>query len=76
MEWLVIIPIYGSFFFLLYKIAKSKNRDPTGWIIVSFLISPIIILIILLCMQKLPKQRNNNQRRRSKKLTKKKGSRK
>ena len=76
MEWLVFIAIYGGLFFLLYKVAKSKNRDPTGWIIVSILISPIIILIILLFMQKLPKQRNNNQRRRSKKLTKKKRSRK
>ena len=45
MEWLVIIAIYGGFFFLLYKVAKSKNRDPTGWIIVSLLISPIIIVI-------------------------------
>ena len=45
MEWLVVIAIYGVFFFLLYKVAKSKNRDPTGWIIVSLLISPIIIVI-------------------------------
>ena len=45
MECLVIIAIYGGFFFLLYKVAKSKNRDPTGWIIVSLLISPIIIVI-------------------------------
>ena len=45
MEWLVFIAIYGGLFFLLYKVAKSKNRDPTGWIIVSLLISPIIIVI-------------------------------
>ena len=45
MEWLVFIAIYGGLFFPLYKVAKSKNRDPTGWIIVSLLISPIIIVI-------------------------------
>ena len=45
MEWLVFIAIYGGLFFLLYKVAKSKNRDPTGWIIVSLLISQIIIVI-------------------------------
>ena len=45
MEWLVFIAIYGGLFFLLYKVAKSKSRDPTGWIIVSLLISPIIIVI-------------------------------
>ena len=45
MEWFVVIAIYGGLFFLLYKVTKSKNRDPTGWIIVSLLISPIIIVI-------------------------------
>ena len=39
MEWLVFIAIYGGLFFLLYKVAKSKNRDPTGldnWQLINF----------------------------------------
>ena len=54
MEILIIIAVIGGFGYVIYKIAKSKNREPSVWILAAFLLSPIIVLIILACMQKLP----------------------
>tara|TARA_B110000008_G_scaffold110642_1_gene113651 strand:- start:229 stop:432 length:204 start_codon:yes stop_codon:yes gene_type:complete len=54
MDWIIILFVYAAFFYSVYKLAKSKNRDPGGWILASIIISPIIILIILAIMQKLP----------------------
>ena len=64
MEILIIIAVIGGFGYVIYKIAKSKNREPSVWILAAFLLSPIIVLIILACMQKLPKQRGQKARRR------------
>ena len=59
MEVLIIIVVIGGFGYVIYKVAKSKNREPSVWILAAFLLSPIIILIILACMQKLPKQKRS-----------------
>ena len=57
MEILIIIAVFGGFGYVIYKVAKSKNREASVWILAAFLLSPIIVLIILACMQKLPKQK-------------------
>ena len=57
MEVAIFIIVVGGLYFGIYKIAKSKNRQPINWILLSLLISPLILIIILACMQKLPKQR-------------------
>ena len=57
MEVVIFIIVVGGLYFGIYKIAKSKNRQPINWILLSLLISPLILIIILACMQKLPKQR-------------------
>ena len=54
MEWIIILLVFAAFIYGIYKLAKSKNRDPVGWILASIIISPIIIIIILAIMQKLP----------------------
>ena len=64
MEILIVVAVIGGFGYVIYKIAKSKNREPSVWILAAFLLSPIIVLIILACMQKLPKQRGQKARRR------------
>ena len=56
MEVAIFIIVVGGLYFGIYKIAKSKNRQPINWILLSLLISPLILIIILACMQKLPKQ--------------------
>ena len=57
MEVVIFIIVVGGLYFGIYKIAKSKNRQPINWILLSLLISPLILIIILACKQKLPKQR-------------------
>ena len=57
MEVLIFIIVVGGLYFGIYKIAKSKNRQPINWILLSLLISPLVLIIILAFMQKLPKQR-------------------
>ena len=71
MEWIIISLVFGAFIYGTYKLAKSKNRDPGGWILASIIISPIIIIIILAIMQKLPgkkklpsKKKNSSKKRK------------
>ena len=71
MEVAIFIIVVGGLFFGIYKIAKSKNRQPINWILLSLLISPLILIIILLCMQKLPKQRGQITTRGRKRSIKK-----
>ena len=71
MEVAIFIIVVGGLFFGIYKIAKSKNRQPINWILLSLLISPLILIIILAFMQKLPKQRGQVTTRK-KRLIKKK----
>ena len=54
MDWIIILFVYVAFIYGVYKLAKSKNRDPGGWILASIIISPIITLVVLAIMQKLP----------------------
>ena len=54
MEILIFIIIYAAFFYGIFKLAKSRNREPAGWMLASIIISPIIIIIILAIMQALP----------------------
>ena len=50
MEIILVILVYGGFGFALYKVAKSKNREPFIWILIGLILSPIIVLIILALM--------------------------
>jgi heme/copper-type cytochrome/quinol oxidase subunit 2 len=68
MDWLIVLLVYAVFIYGVYKLAKSKNRDPGGWMLASIIISPIIILVILAIMQKVPETKKVNKR---KKLSKK-----
>ena len=70
MDWLIVLLVYVVFIYGVYKLAKSKNRDPGGWMLASIIISPIIILVILAIMQKVPetKKRFNKRKKLSKKI--------
>ena len=70
MEIVIFIIVVGVLYFGIYKIAKSKNREPINWILLSLLISPLILIIILACMQKLPKQRGQVTRRKKRSIKK------
>ena len=70
MEILIVIAVIGGFGYVIYKIAKSKNREPSVWILAAFLLSPIIVLIILACMQKLPKHRGQITTKRKRSIKK------
>ena len=60
MEFLIIILVWVAFGFVIYKIAKSKNREPGLWVVLGLLLSPIIIIIILLFLKTLPKERKKS----------------
>ena len=70
MEIVILIIVVGGLYFGIYKIAKSKNREPINWILLSLLISPLILIIILACMQKLPKQRGQVTKRKKRSIKK------
>jgi heme/copper-type cytochrome/quinol oxidase subunit 2 len=69
-DWIIVLLVYAVFIYGVYRLAKSKNRDPGGWMLASIIISPIIILVILAIMQKLPetKKRVNKRKIVSKKI--------
>jgi multisubunit Na+/H+ antiporter MnhC subunit len=69
MEWIIILIVYVLFIYGIFKLAKSKNRDPGGWILTSIIISPLIVLVILAIMQKLPFKKKTSTKKR-KKITK------
>ena len=66
MEILIILFVYAVFIYGVYKLAKSKNRDPGGWMLASIITSPIIILVVLAIMQKLPGKKKNSSKKRKK----------
>ena len=70
MEVVIFIIVVGGLYFGIYKIAKSKNRQPINWILLSFLISPLVLIIILAFMQKLPKQRGQITKKRKRSIKK------
>ena len=43
---LLIAIVWILLTFFIFKLAKSKNRHPLGWILVSIITSPLLILII------------------------------
>ena len=70
MEFLIIILVWVAFGFVIYKIAKSKNREPGLWVVLGLILSPIIIIVILLFLKTLPKERKkplSRSRRRKRK---------
>ena len=67
MDWIIVLFVYAVFIYGVYKLAKSKNRDPGGWMLASIIISPVIILVVLAIMQKLPGKKQNTSRRKKNK---------
>ena len=66
MEWIIILLVFAAFIYGIYKLAKSKNREPAGWMLASIIVSPLIILIILAVMQALPgKKKRITKRKKS-----------
>ena len=65
MDWIIVLLIYAVFIYVVYKLAKSKNRDPGGWMLASIIISPVIILVVLAIMQKLPKTKKRVNKKKS-----------
>ena len=64
MDWIIILFVYAVFIYGVYKLAKSKNRDPGGWMLASIIISPIIIIVILAIMQKIPGKKKKTKKRK------------
>ena len=64
MEIALFILIYVGFGYALYKVAKSKNREPLGWILIGLILSPIIVLIILALMPTVKSKRTGSKRKR------------
>ena len=67
MEIILFLLIYLGFGYALYKVAKSKNREPVIWILAGLILSPIIVLIILALMPTVNKKRLGQKRRKLKK---------
>ena len=67
MELILVLLVYLGFGYALYKVAKSKNREPVIWILVGLILSPIIVLIILALMPTVNNKRPGQKRRKLKK---------
>ena len=65
MDWIIVLLVYAVFIYGVYKLAKSKNRDPDGWMLASIIISPIIILVVLAIMQKIPGKKKRTKKRKN-----------
>ena len=61
MEILLVLLIYLGFGYALYKVAKSKNREPVIWILVGIILSPIIVLIVLALMPTVPTKKRKKR---------------
>ena len=68
MEWLIIILVAGAFYYGIYRLALSKNRNPWNWILPGLLISPLIIIIILAICGPLPKKKSTIKRKKNKSI--------
>tara|TARA_B100000035_G_C20548018_1_gene356952 strand:+ start:170 stop:373 length:204 start_codon:yes stop_codon:yes gene_type:complete len=66
MEIILVLLIYLGFGYALYKVAKSKNREPIGWILVGIILSPIIVLIILALMPSIKRNKIKKKKKISK----------
>ena len=70
MEILIIIIVYAVLLYTTFKVAKSKNREPAGWMLAGLIISPLIVLIILAIMQALPGKKRTIKRKKVSKKNK------
>lgn len=56
--WYILAGIVGLYLVYLirikiaYKMAKSRQRDPLGWVLLSIFVSPILTWIILIIVGK------------------------
>ena len=67
MEIIIILVVLLAFAYGIYKLAKSKNREPAGWILAGVILSPIIVIIVLALMPSLPgKKKVIKKRKKSK----------
>ena len=57
--WIVVIIIFVLCPYLIFKIAKKKNRNAVIWTIVSFITNPIIILIIISLVSTVTKEKKS-----------------
>ena len=39
--------VYFLYIYVVYRMAKARRRDPLGWVLLSFCISPLLTWIIL-----------------------------
>ena len=68
MEILIFLFVLLALVYVIFKVAKAKNREPLGWILSSIIISPLIILLILACMPSLKgKKKSIKKRKKSRK---------
>lgn len=65
--FLIVLGLLAAFgvlvllrFYIAFRMAKNRNRDPWPWGLVSFFSSPIIIWIILLAIGDDNQKRNNH----------------
>ncbi len=63
---LLIVVIWILLTFFIFKLAKSKNRHPLGWILVSIITSPVLILIILAIMPSLKGEKKIRRKKKRK----------
>ena len=63
---LLIAVVWILLTFFIFKLAKSKNRHPLGWILVSIITSPILILIILAIMPNLKGEKKIRKKKKRK----------
>ena len=63
---LLIVGVWILLTFFIFKLAKSKNRHPLGWILVSIITSPVLILIILAIMPSLKSKKKIRRKKKRK----------
>ena len=63
---LLIFGVWILLTFFIFKLAKSKNRHPLGWILVSIITSPVLILIILAIMPSLKSEKKIRRKKKRK----------
>ena len=61
---LIVAIVWILLTFFIFKLAKSKNRHPLGWILVSIITSPVLILIILAIMPNLKSEKKIRKKRK------------
>ena len=67
MDIIFVIAIYLILLFFVFKLAKSKNREPFIWILISIVFSPLIILLILALIPKVTTKKNRVKKRKKSK---------